>query len=174
MSMLGERMRHPDSSIQAWEDCMDYWDILEPYAEEVEIYGSVPDYLDQLSLLPRDVQNLLALHVFIGEELNGGLAQFFWNSSGIVAPETLAALAALGQVKAKELLHVGMSFFGTTYPRERHVRIDMLRNTYLADQGGRENPFRELDSEFYKFGQYGEEMWTWLDEYATAISRRKS
>jgi len=112
---------------------MDYWGILEPYAEEVEIYGSVTDYLNQLSLLPGEVQNLFVLHVFIGEELNGGLIQFFWNSSGIVAPETLAALAALGQVKAKELLHVGMSFLGTTYPRERHIRIDMLRNTYLAD-----------------------------------------
>ena len=153
---------------------MDYWDILEPYAEGVEIYGSVTDYLCQLSLLPRDVQYLFVLHVFIAEELNGGLVQFFWNSDGIVAPEALAALADIGQVKAKELLHVGMRFFGMTYPRERDVRIDMLRNTYLGDKGGRENPFRELDDEFYKFGQYGEEMWTWLDEYATAISRRKS
>ncbi len=54
--------------------------------------------------------------------MNGGLGQFFSNSTGVLAPEAAEAFTIIGMPKCADALFNAMKFFGETYPRDRAVR----------------------------------------------------
>jgi hypothetical protein len=144
---------------------MDYWDEIEDCIEDVNIYDSVEEYLSDISSLPAKKKNLIVLHYLVSDVLNGGLLQYFVNSSGITAPEALEALDAIGQPHAKKLLFDAMAHFERVYPREQEARVHLFKNTYVM--GGKDpSPFSSIDDQFFAFGEYGEDMWAWLDTYA--------
>jgi hypothetical protein len=144
---------------------LNYSELIEDYEDAVEIYGSIDTYLEQINNVPTKVRNLIVLDILIGEVLNGGFLQFFRNPSGIVAPEALVALDAINQPKARALLETAMVHFGSSYPRDCETRRRLFKDTYLLD-GKLPSPFDHLDSEFYKFEEYGQDTWSWLDQYA--------
>jgi hypothetical protein len=73
------------------------------------------------TLLPEE-RHLVALSRFNMEFENGGVHQFFYNSTGDIAPEVHAAMLALGLEQQAELFGRGLEMFGDVYPRDNETR----------------------------------------------------
>ena len=144
---------------------MDYFDLLEDYEGQVDIFGDADAYVSQISKVPRKIQNLIALNFFVSQVVNGGLLQFFSNSSGVVAPEAVVALAEINQVRAGEILKTAMKHFGNDYPRNRETRQSYIKETYILE-GKLPSPFNMLDDELFELGGNVMGMYLWLDKYA--------
>jgi len=64
---------------------------------------------------------------FDGELVNGGMSQFFSNSSGNHAHETLQALRAIGAALSSSLLEKALTIFPNAIaPIDRQLRCDLL------------------------------------------------
>ena len=53
---------------------------------------------------------------------NGGVHQFFYNSTGDIAPEVHAAMLALGLTEQAELFASALGMFGDRYTRDNALR----------------------------------------------------
>ena len=88
----------------------------------------------QLNALPAPHRTVVLLSIFSGEIVNGGMEQFFSNSSGAYAPNVAAELRALGQTAAADAVARGMALFPAPYPIETNARRlmnDDARNVQL-------------------------------------------
>jgi hypothetical protein len=112
-----------------------YWKYVEPIWDSVSIYNGGDVFIEQFSKLTEKQKVLFSSHWAQAEILNGGLGQFFSNSTGVLAPEAADALIKLGMPKSAQAIKDAMLFFGKPYPRERSFR---------------ENAFEEF---FVKFGE---------------------
>ncbi len=127
-----------------------YWQTVSQVWDEISIYDGEAIFLAQFSKANSKQQHLFAAHWCQSEIRNGGFHQFFWNSTGILAPEAALAFRAIGMPNTAALIEKAMLFFGSVYPRDRDKRITVLddhatRNPLNAD------PFYEMDDEFFKF-----------------------
>jgi hypothetical protein len=68
------------------------------------------------------------LWAFEAECSNGTLHQFFYNSTGDMAPEILQCLQGIGASRAHAILSSAMAKFGPTYPTDRALRQENLRS----------------------------------------------
>ena len=69
------------------------------------------------------------------------------NPTGVLAPEAVEALRAIGFAEASGLIERAMAFFGSPYPRDQEVRVARLEE--LSGTSPEEwDPFFELDAEF--------------------------
>ena len=79
---------------------------------------------------------------------NGGFAQFFFNSAGDQARETVAALRRIGAAHTAELVERAMGPFGPTGPSadrdERATQLDRIGDSAEA-------LWYELDDGFYEY-----------------------
>lgn len=75
-----------------------------------------------LANLPKDQRTLLAMHVFNAEFGNGGVHQFFLNSSGAFAPEVYDAFIELGLDRQAAIFKRGLDLFGSRYERDTQRR----------------------------------------------------
>ena len=103
-----------------------YWEVLLPFMASVNIYDGPEKYAEAVAVVPRAVVFLYATHMFLAEVHNGGLLQFFWNKTGIVAPESVAGFRAIGMPIIASLLEKTASMLGFPYPRDRNDRCDAL------------------------------------------------
>lgn len=108
----------------------DYLNVLEPYRNQVDIYDSVEVFQRGFSSLPEPVQHLYAAHSAVYEIKNGALTQFYFNSSGVLAPEAVIALRALGLPISAEALENSMAELGTPYPRDYELRAELVGNIF--------------------------------------------
>ncbi len=108
----------------------EYWNIIEPIWDDVSIYGSAEDFIDQFSKLNEKQKVLFASHWTQSEIMNGGLGQFFSNPTGILAPEAVWAFEKLGLPKCAVVLSKAMKFFGPEYPRSQSIREDSFELFY--------------------------------------------
>lgn len=69
----------------------------------------------------------IALWWLQAETMNGGLDQFFWNSSGDLALLARAALHGLEQRATLAALDSALQHFGASYPVEREERMQALK-----------------------------------------------
>jgi hypothetical protein len=69
---------------------------------------------------------LYAAHFSQSEICNGGFLQFFWNSTGVLAPEACEGFAAIGMPQLGAIVTCAVSRLGSPYPRERNDRWDAL------------------------------------------------
>ena len=99
------------------------------------------------SLTPAE-QTFHVVWSFEAELNNGGFDQFFFNSAGDYAPQTIAALEQIGASSGADILRRACALFpgGMPNPR-RDVRQDQLEN--ITDQN--EAAFEKLDAEFYAY-----------------------
>lgn len=103
-----------------------YWKVLEPFFEAVDTGGAQEAYAASIEKLARPVVLLYATHMCLSEVHNGGLLQFFWNSSGVIAPESIEGFVAMGMPKLAYLLQQAASLLGNPYPRDRDARWEAL------------------------------------------------
>jgi hypothetical protein len=76
----------------------------------------------RIAAWPKAYRLLYLLDLFNGEMLNGGVHQFFSNSSGDLAPQVAAALREAGLAKHAEAVQKGIEMFAPPYPVDRQVR----------------------------------------------------
>ncbi len=77
-----------------------------------------------LAALPLEQRTLAALSVFNAEFENGGVHQFFYNSSGVIAPEVHAALLEIGLERQAAIFKKGLDMLPGTYIRDTEKRRD--------------------------------------------------
>jgi Domain of unknown function (DUF4375) len=135
-----------------------YWSLVEPvWISLNRSWDDGPEaFLRLFHATPREIGHLYAAHWCQSEVCNGGLHQFFSNTTGLLAPEALEGFRAIGMTEWADILAEAMKFFGSPYPRER-----AYRNKLLASRSRR--PFSDLDERFYKWSDRWDEA---ADSYA--------
>jgi hypothetical protein len=104
----------------------DYWDQIEEPFEEIDIYESYEVFRQGASRYPEWKIDILAVHWTMSEVVNGGLLQYFSNSTGILAPEAVLGFQRIGKPHLATALQKAMSLLGEPYPRERNERTERL------------------------------------------------
>jgi hypothetical protein len=96
-----------------------------------------------------EVEHLLlfASAYTISDIENGGFIQFFENSTGCLAPEAINGLKLMDASPAAEVIIKAMQIFGSSYPRERQIRVDKL-----LDRSS-DAKLERLTDEFYEANQ---------------------
>ena len=120
-----------------------YWRLVEPVWESINIYEGPATFLTTLADAPVTSGLLFAAHWCYSEVCNGGLSQFFANSTGVLAPEAIRGFRAIRQPAVAAILEKAVERFGPIYPRERDDR-----QLKLLELG--KGAFDSLDAEFYE------------------------
>jgi Domain of unknown function (DUF4375) len=107
-----------------------YWKYVEPIWDSVSIYDGSTNFIEQFSALTEKEKVLFASHWAQSEIMNGGLGQFFSNSTGVLAPEAVEAFIALDMPKCAKVIGEAMHFFGEVYPREANSRETVFEEFY--------------------------------------------
>jgi len=126
-----------------------YWQVVSQVWDEISIYDGETIFLAQFSKANAKQQHLFAAHWCQSEIRNGGFHQFFWNSTGILAPEGINAFRAIGMPNTAAFIEKARMFFGAEYPRDRNKRIDIL-DDYARQNPGKEDPFEDMHDEFFE------------------------
>jgi Domain of unknown function (DUF4375) len=95
---------------------------------------------EELDDWPEPYRLLCLLEMFYLEVMNGGIHQFFSNSSGDWAPDVVEALEAVSLPNHAKALQQGIDMFDAPYPTDRDKRGD----NYFAGEWGDWD--RKLDS----------------------------
>ncbi len=127
---------------------MGYWKLVDPICEAVSIYDGPEVFLHQYAAVPEASRVLFAAHWCQSEICNGGFDQFFFNSTGVLAPEAVEAFRKLGMPKVAALVEQAMSLFGPIYPRDRANRFDAL-DTIRKASDKKAGAFGKLDDLFF-------------------------
>ena len=109
-----------------WPRMADYWDIVEPVWDIIDIYEGPEVFRRTYNSTPRESRLMFAAHYCQSEVCNGGFAQFFGNSTGVLAPEAVEAFREIGQPQVAALVRSAMDLFGPSYPRDRDEREGRL------------------------------------------------
>jgi hypothetical protein len=126
-----------------------YWSLVESIWDSVSIYDGPEAFLAQFNTAPLGARTLFAAHWCQSEIRNGGLHQFFGNSTGVLAPEAVAAFRSIGMPKIAAIVAEAMLWFGPSYPRNREVRDGQLGDYENDDYPEDWNPFEQLDDQFF-------------------------
>ena len=105
---------------------MKYWPFSDVTHDLISIYDGPDVFLADLEAASKIERTLFAAYWCQAEVLNGGLLQFYANSTGVLAPEAAAAFDDLGLPNLAGLLRESSAWFGDSYPRNRDVREAML------------------------------------------------
>src|SRR5690349_19083535 len=119
-----------------------YWAVLEPAWDSVSIYDGPARFQREFEAASVTARNLLAAHWCQSEVCNGGFHQFFKNSTGVLAPEAVAAFHALGLPELAATVAQAIAWFGPTYPRDREPRKQVL-SAYASSHPDAWNAFDE-------------------------------
>jgi hypothetical protein len=90
--------------------------------DKIDWSRSAEEIAQALAALPAQERHLVALYQFNIQFENGGVHQFFYNSSGDIAPEVHAAMLALGLTEQAGLFASALKMFGARYTRDNDRR----------------------------------------------------
>jgi hypothetical protein len=113
-----------------------YWDQIEEAFEAVDIYETYDVFKQGAAKYPEWKIEILAVHWTMSETVNGGLMQYFKNSTGILAPEAVLGFRRIGKPELAAALQKAMALLGETYPRERKERGERLVSAPTVNEGG--------------------------------------
>jgi len=99
-----------------------------------------------LASLPTEHRTLLVMDIFNAEFSNGGVHQFFFNSSGAVAPEVYDAFRELGLERQAVIYKRALDMFPGAYPRDMQKRRDKF---FAEEWGPWDERLQKLTDEFY-------------------------
>lgn len=145
-----------------------YLQLVKPHWERVSTCAGADSFLREFSLTPEAPRNLLAAAWCQSEVCNGGFNQFFWNNTGVLAPEAAHGFEAIGMPALAALVRRAAAFFGPRYIRDRDRRIELLK-LYEEANPATPDPFDSINEEFYRLLR--EESGGWelaTDRYAEA------
>ena len=143
-----------------------YWKYVEPIWDSISIYDGDEVFLRAFNEVTEKQRVLFAAHWAQSEIMNGGLGQFFTNSTGVLAPEAVEAFNSLGMPKCASILSEAMKFFGENYPRERSAREETFQRFY-EEFGGDAIPVLEYeDAMATEIEEENGGFWEAADKYA--------
>ena len=118
---------------------------------EIDIYlNEKCEYGEKIDRLNESQKILLIIKNLEREINNGGFNQFYWNSSGDYANETIGALVNIGANKTAEIVKKANSEFNNgTVPKGRIERQNELE---LIENKAEEN-WNNLDLTFYGYNE---------------------
>lgn len=125
-----------------------YWKLVQPVWDSISIYDGPQEFLAQFDAANAVSRTLFAAHWCQSEVNNGGLHQFFHNSTGVLAPEAAAAFEALQMPETAGVIRSAIDWFGPTFPRDRERRMEAL-DKYVTGHADNIGPFAELDDRFF-------------------------
>lgn len=97
--------------------------VLDALANRFDVYNASGSTIAwQVGTTPKPERTLAVMEIFNSEFENGGIHQFFFNSSGAIAPDLPAAMLELGLPRQAELMQQALAMFPDPYPRDREVR----------------------------------------------------
>jgi hypothetical protein len=147
------------------------WRLVEPVWEKINTYDEPSEFLEQFRRVRPEVGHLFAFYWCLAKVCNGGFDQFFFNTTGVLAPEALAAFRTIGLEVWASLLEEAMQFFGDPYPRSQDDRWELLgRAEVPGAQGEERDLFCTLDNRFYAW--LHEEPYRWeraVDAYVNRV-----
>lgn len=128
-----------------------YWDLVEPYWETIDVHDEPQSFLREFDKLPKGSATLLAAHWLFSEVRNGSFVQFFWNGSGVLAPEAHAAFLQLGLADAAQVIERAISTMGSPYPRSCAERRRILDGVWESAPkvAALQDELLQLSSDFY-------------------------
>ncbi|MBX7105544.1 MAG: DUF4375 domain-containing protein [Gemmataceae bacterium] len=162
-----------EPEIREWVDCR-YEEIQTAVGDALCFLAGLTDPLDFLwrrveavgveELTPSQGVVYFA-EVFQAEVCDGGLSQFFGNSSGRYVSETLEALRTLGHPEALAALETAVAEIGPTATRrDRDTRLAPFADRYEELQ----EKFEAVESKFYKSkGHYELRLRLYMIDHAT-------
>ncbi len=113
-------------------------------SQGISIYDGAAVFLRDFAAADPVQATLFAAYWPQAEVLNGGLSQFFGNSTGVLAPEAVEAYKRLGMPRLAAKLQDAMDWFGAPYPRERASREDRLEDFAVSHES---DPFDTMDDD---------------------------
>lgn len=125
-----------------------YSRVMKPMWNTFNIDIEPPEFLERWQRYREEQRHLYAVHLCQCEICNGGFHQFFWNQSGILAPEAVAGFRAVGMPRCAAMVQQAMGFFGIPYPRRWEDRHELL-NRIPGETREERDPFHKLDEPFY-------------------------
>ena len=102
---------------------------------------------EALARFPKPERTLLAVDAFNSEFENGGVHQFFFNSTGAYAPEVHEALLELQLTRQAALFKRAMDLFASPYPRDREARTASYKGG--RDVEGFESELSDITDDLY-------------------------
>jgi hypothetical protein len=120
-----------------------YWSLVEPIWSFVDVHGDPDEFLTEFGVLVKEVGLLFAAHWCQSEVCNGGFHQFFYNGTGVLAPEAVEGFRAIGLADCADIIQQAMNLFGDEYPRDHSARLEAL------DQELNQKAFQPLDNRFF-------------------------
>lgn len=138
-----------------------YWPLIESDFDRVSIHDGPDRFLADIKNTPDWRVHLLSVHWCDSEVCNGGFDQFFYNGTGVLAPEALRGYEAIGRADLADLLRQAMTRLRHDYPRGRAARQRALKGGLF-----RKRPdFKDLDDRYYKLISEPD-LYDTLDAYA--------
>jgi hypothetical protein len=127
---------------------MNYWNLVEPVWKTISIHDGPEVFLQQYENAPEAPRVLFAAHWCQSEIENGGFDQFFFNDTGVLAPEAIQAFQKIGMPKTSSLVEKAVSYFGPIYPREWRQRQTVVKAIWKQVGERKNSPFNKLDNPF--------------------------
>lgn len=121
-----------------------YWEIVKPVWDTISIQYGEEIFLEQYNKATEKQRVLYSSHWAQSEILNGGLGQFFSNSTGVLAPEAVDAFNKLGMPKCARAITGAMRFFGNEYSRD-HLLREKYFERFFEESGEDGIPFEEYE-----------------------------
>ena len=135
-----------------------YWSVVEPFSHTVSTYDGPGEFARQLRASPPKAGHLFAAHWCQSEVRNGGLHQFFSNSTGVLAPGGAGRVPGHRAFGVGEHPGRGHAVLRRAVPREQAERQELL----AARRGRRReewDPFFALDERFYSWLHAEPDRW---------------
>jgi hypothetical protein len=104
------------------------------------------EVVQALASLPTEHRTLLVMDIFNAEFSNGGVHQFFSNSSGTVAPEVYEAFRELGLERQAAIYKRALDMFPGNYLRDMQKRRDKF---FAGEWGPWDERLQKLTDDFY-------------------------
>jgi len=112
ISILNARRRYPR--------------FLDPWYDRLDFYRGRDAWCAATDGVPVEVVQLFSLHWLHLEVFNGGFWQFFFNSTGVIAPEARDGFAAIGMPDVADTIGRAMARLGDPYPFDRAARMAVV------------------------------------------------
>jgi hypothetical protein len=115
----------------------------EEYYDIFNFYHGRDAWLISLEGIPREAVMLFCLHWCELEVQNGGLSQYFYNSTGVTYPEAAEGFRKIGMLRVADILHQAAAKLGQPFP------FDIERRRDIVGDPPNGMDFGSLDAEFW-------------------------
>jgi hypothetical protein len=132
--------RIPRKSVYGTSDGNLFWTVIEKVWPDI----AEPDEMKRLQHATPGQAALFVVTLFIREVDNGGLEQFFWNSSGDLGDEVIKGFERLGSPERAEIVRQALTFFNSAPSTpNQSVRREFLSKKSKVEKNAFFEPLNE-------------------------------